>query len=74
MLDQFRSYSWAGNIRELQNVIERSMILCDTQSFPVDENWLTRESTVRQTAKQSLGQILASDEKVLIEAALAAAR
>jgi DNA-binding NtrC family response regulator len=73
-LDQFRSYSWPGNIRELQNVIERSMILCETHSFSVDENWLTHESTVGEKANHSLGQKLANDEKVLIERVLDGAR
>jgi formate hydrogenlyase transcriptional activator len=40
-LDLFQSYPWPGNIRELRNVIERSMILCDTENFSVDESWLT---------------------------------
>jgi transcriptional regulator with PAS, ATPase and Fis domain len=73
-LDQFRSYSWPGNIRELQNVIERTLILCETESFSVDENWLTRESSESEMANHSLGQRLATDEKALIEAALAEAR
>jgi len=34
-----QSYPWPGNIRELQNVIERSMILCETEIFSIDENW-----------------------------------
>src|ERR1700756_5018292 len=36
------SYPWPGNIRELQNVIERSVIVCETESFSVDESWLSR--------------------------------
>src|ERR1700735_2549360 len=39
-LDLLRSYSWPGNIRELQNVIERSVIVCETETFSVDESWL----------------------------------
>jgi len=38
-LDLFQSYPWPGNIRELSNVIERSIILCDTENFSVDESW-----------------------------------
>ena len=41
-LDLLQSYPWPGNIRELQNVIERSVIVCDTESFSVDESWLYR--------------------------------
>ncbi len=32
-MDLLQSYSWPGNIRELQNVIERSIIVCDTEIF-----------------------------------------
>ena len=46
-LDLFQSYSWPGNIRELRNVIERSIILCDTDTFSVDESWLFSVESVR---------------------------
>jgi len=36
-LDLLRSYPWPGNIRELQNVIERSVIMCETGNFSVDK-------------------------------------
>jgi transcriptional regulator with GAF, ATPase, and Fis domain len=42
-LELFQSYSWPGNIRELQNVIERSLIFCDTETFSIDESWLSPE-------------------------------
>jgi len=35
-----QSYPWPGNIRELRNVIERSVIVCETEIFTVDESWL----------------------------------
>src|SRR5712672_3482953 len=35
-----QSYPWPGNIRELQNVIERSVILCESDIFSIDESWL----------------------------------
>jgi formate hydrogenlyase transcriptional activator len=40
-LDILRSYSWPGNIRELQNVIERSIIMCETENLSVDKTWLS---------------------------------
>jgi DNA-binding NtrC family response regulator len=43
-LDLLQTYSWPGNIRELQNVIERWVIVSDTEELSVDESWLPRES------------------------------
>ena len=42
-VEHFQSYPWPGNIRELQNVIERSVIVCETGNFSVDETWLSRQ-------------------------------
>jgi PAS domain S-box-containing protein len=70
-LDLLQAYSWPGNIRELQNVIERSIIVCDTENFLVDENWLSRESCQAQPVGQPLPDMLVSQTKEMIEAALA---
>ncbi|MCU1336084.1 MAG: multi-sensor signal transduction multi-kinase [Bryobacterales bacterium] len=70
-LDLLQSYPWPGNIRELQNVIERSVIVCETKNFSVDESWLSRQP--RSTGPKSqleLSQKLASQEKEMIEAVL----
>jgi hypothetical protein len=40
-LDRLQSYPWRGNVRELQNVIERSVIVCDADEFTVDDSWLS---------------------------------
>jgi transcriptional regulator with PAS, ATPase and Fis domain len=69
-LDLLRSYPWPGNIRELQNVIERSIILCETETLGVDESWLVRESLQTQPARRPLSDKLVSQEKEMIEAAL----
>src|SRR5271163_2921138 len=45
-LDLLQAYPWPGNIRELQNVIERSVIVCETETFSVDESWLSRQPPV----------------------------
>jgi transcriptional regulator with GAF, ATPase, and Fis domain len=70
-LAALQSYPWPGNIRELQNVIERSVIVCETEAFSVDESWLTREPAATGPASPlDLSEKLAAQEKALIEAAL----
>ncbi len=70
-LDRLTSYPWPGNIRELQNVIERSVILCETENFSVDESWLSREAISIPQVTQPLPHKLVSQEKEIIESALA---
>jgi PAS domain S-box-containing protein len=70
-LDLLQSYPWPGNIRELQNVIERSVIVCESENFSVDESWLSRQPpvTVASNGFEPLRK-LPSREKEIIEAAL----
>ena len=68
-----QSYPWPGNIREIQNVIERSIIVCDTENFSIDEGWHSRESLEAQPASQALSDQLVTREETMNEAALAAA-
>jgi formate hydrogenlyase transcriptional activator len=63
-------YHWPGNIRELQNVIERAMILCDSDTFLVEEAWLKPEAE----PWIGLQPLLSNQERELIEAALAETR
>ena len=69
-LDQMRSYPWLGNVRELQNVIERSVIVCDTDEFTVDESWLSTRPPIE--GPLALSGAVAAHEKAVIEDALAA--
>jgi formate hydrogenlyase transcriptional activator len=70
-IDLLQSYYWPGNIRELQNVIERSIIVCDTENFSVDENWFVSDSCQARPVGQPLSDMLVSQTKEMIEAALA---
>ena len=65
-----------GNIRELQNVIERSVILCETDIFSIDENWLPRQLSLTTETKNQieLPRRLVAQEKDMIEAALRESR
>jgi formate hydrogenlyase transcriptional activator len=70
-LDLLQSYSWPGNIRELQNVIERSVIMCETENFSVDKVWLAQQPVATESKGQSdFSQKLAAQEKRMIESAL----
>jgi PAS domain S-box-containing protein len=73
-LELLQSYPWPGNIRELQNVIERSIIVCDTENFSVDESWLSREPLCARSLNQALPEKLTIEEKTMIETALAQTR
>jgi PAS domain S-box-containing protein len=65
------SYPWPGNIRELQNVIERSVIVCETENFSVDESWLSQKLPESKAESQlDLSDKVAAQEKEMIEAAL----
>jgi formate hydrogenlyase transcriptional activator len=73
-LELLQVYSWPGNIRELQNVIERSVIVCETETFSVDQSWLLREARPLQPENQTLSRRPVTLEKDAIEAALAETR
>ena len=66
-----QSYDWPGNIRELQNIIERSVILCAGDTFWIDEAWLSSQNARLPESSGPLTKTLKSYEKELIEAALA---
>jgi transcriptional regulator with GAF, ATPase, and Fis domain len=69
-LELLQSYTWPGNIRELQNVIERPMILCETEIFSIDENWLPLPLTPESKQQVGLWRRFLLQEKDMIETAL----
>jgi DNA-binding NtrC family response regulator/signal transduction histidine kinase len=76
-LERLRAYDWPGNIRELQNVIERSVILSSGDVFAVDDVWLSNESpqvTARVVAAPASSEREPRTEREIIEAALVASR
>jgi len=75
-LDLFQSYEWPGNIRELQNVVERSVIVSSGDVFSVDESWLSKESSPSAPRIQAIRPVKGEPrgEREIIEAALAESR
>jgi formate hydrogenlyase transcriptional activator len=73
-LDLFKAYSWPGNIRELQNVVERAVILCEGDTLSVDESWFKHDPPPTSGATQPLTGSLVDREREMIEAALRESR
>jgi transcriptional regulator with GAF, ATPase, and Fis domain len=80
-LERLRAYDWPGNIRELQNVIERSVILSSGDVFAVDDVWLSNESSqvtpgvaTPAPEREMRNEREPRTEREIIEAALAASR
>jgi PAS domain S-box-containing protein len=77
-LNLLQSYDWPGNIRELQNIIERSVILSSGESLSVDESWLSKvphpNSSIDHSSANISGNEMRRSERSIIEAALAESR
>jgi len=65
-----QSYDWPGNIRELQNVIERAVIVCESDTLAIDPRWLTGPSPGTAPVASLSPGTLATHERDAIEAAL----
>jgi formate hydrogenlyase transcriptional activator len=67
-VDQLKTHDWPGNIRELQNVVERAVILCEGETLSIDPTWLARADG--NTRRAQLVVDLVEREKAMIEEAL----
>jgi formate hydrogenlyase transcriptional activator len=70
-LELFQGYGWPGNVRELQNVIERAVILSEGETFSMDETCLDQALSPTERRTGTLNGTLLTQEKEMIEAALA---
>ncbi len=70
-MELLQSYKWPGNIRELQNVIERSVIISDSENLGIDETWFAGPPGTPDSAILPFAEKLASQEREMIESALA---
>jgi formate hydrogenlyase transcriptional activator len=73
-VELFQAYEWPGNIRELQNVIERAVVLCDGEIFSVDETWLRGDQSRHEGPGSMFAAEVADHEKHMIEVALVQCR
>jgi DNA-binding NtrC family response regulator len=76
-LDLLQSYAWPGNIRELQNVIERSVVLCDSDTFSIEQSWISPSlpsQSERISPISPLTRPSTEEERKSIEAALTRTR
>jgi formate hydrogenlyase transcriptional activator len=56
-MDSLLRYRWAGNIRELRNVLERAVILCDGPVLRIDERSLTTTEPVNPAPSRTLADL-----------------
>ena len=70
MLERLMVYNWPENFRELQNIVERAVILSEADTFFVDESWMKLESAQSRQPREGLSTLSDREVKV-IEAALA---
>ena len=70
-LEQCQSYPWPGNIRELQNIVERSVILSSGETFWIEKTWLASQEADRKELPGPLPDTLQNQERKIIETALA---
>ncbi len=73
-LELFQAYDWPGNVRELQNVVERAVVLCDGDTFFVDEKWVQPESSRPTGRVVPLAKAISKREREMIEAVLVESR
>ena len=69
-MNLLQSYPWPGNLRELENVIERFAVLSEANILSVDAKWIAWESVEARTSPASASGMPMPNETELLEAAL----
>jgi formate hydrogenlyase transcriptional activator len=73
-MEALTRYSWPGNIRELQNVIERSVVMHEKGKLTVKKSWLCRECFPSEPPANSSFYKSSMGDRETIGAALAETR
>jgi PAS domain S-box-containing protein len=75
-LDFFEAYDWPGNIRELQNIVERSVILSPDDVFCADNSWLPSIPCSQRTpqTREDVSDDDSEHERMMIVSALTQSR
>ena len=69
-LDALRAYNFPGNVRELENILERALALCENDSIQVEDLRLPEVSACDEPEQASLGELTQDLEKRHIATAL----
>ena len=73
-LEALIHYPWPGNVRELQNVIERAVVVYEKGELSINQDWLAYESFLAGPGPRPRFRRPATDQREMIDAALAEAR
>jgi len=73
VVDALTHYSWPGNIRELQNVIERSMVVYQKGSLSVKKCSFSKRPSYHNSARRAFRRS-ATEDRRLIDSALVESR
>jgi two-component system response regulator HydG len=64
-LEYFLSHKWDGNVRELENAVERSLVLAETDTIQIEDVTLFKEEVVVQSSENEFKYMSEFDTKLL---------